>query len=102
MAAAASGLPATAAGEQRRFHRDGAVSGDSGSATRCLILQEVAGIGPERSDTILLGGISGECFEQLSACFVVSRSVRMTYLDGSLDIMSPVGEAHETRKKISA
>jgi Uma2 family endonuclease len=48
---------------------------------------------------ILLEGISWERFEQLSACFADSRTVRLTYLDGSLEIMSPVGAERESLKK---
>ncbi|WP_295392850.1 Uma2 family endonuclease [uncultured Thiodictyon sp.] len=48
---------------------------------------------------ILLEGIPWQRFEQLSACFEDSRAVRLTYLDGSLEIMSPVGPEHETRKR---
>ena len=48
---------------------------------------------------ILLEGISWQRFEQLSACFEDSRAVRLTYLDGSLEIMSPIGPEHETRKR---
>jgi Uma2 family endonuclease len=47
---------------------------------------------------ILLEGIPWERFERLSACFEDSRAVRLTYLDGSLEIMSPVGPEHETSK----
>lgn len=48
---------------------------------------------------ILLEGISWDRFEQLSACFQDTRSVRLTYLDGSLEIVSPVGRAHEKLKR---
>ena len=48
---------------------------------------------------ILLEGLSWQRFEQLSACFEDSRAVRLTYLDGSLEIMSPIGPEHETRKR---
>ena len=48
---------------------------------------------------ILLEGISWERFERLSACFEDSRAVRLTYLDGSLEILSPVGAEHESLKK---
>jgi len=48
---------------------------------------------------ILLDGIPWQRFEQLSACFEDSRAVRLTYLDGSLEIMSPIGPEHETRKR---
>ncbi|WP_295607419.1 Uma2 family endonuclease [uncultured Lamprocystis sp.] len=47
---------------------------------------------------ILLEGIPWQRFEQLSACFENSRAIRLTYLDGRLEIMSPIGPEHETRK----
>jgi len=47
---------------------------------------------------VLLEGISWERFEQLSACFDDSRAVRLTYIDGSVEIMSPIGEGHEALK----
>lgn len=47
---------------------------------------------------ILLEGVPWQRFEQLSACFEDSRALRLTYLDGSLELMSPVGPEHETRK----
>ncbi len=47
---------------------------------------------------ILLEGVSWQRFEQLSACFEDSRAVRLTYLDGSLEIMSPIGPEYETRR----
>jgi Uma2 family endonuclease len=48
---------------------------------------------------ILLEGVPWARYEQLSACFDDSRALRLTYIDGSLEIMSPVGPTHETRKK---
>jgi Uma2 family endonuclease len=48
---------------------------------------------------ILLEGISWDRFEQLSACLEDTRSVRLTYLDGRLEIVSAVGEAHENLKQ---
>jgi len=48
---------------------------------------------------ILLEGVPWERYEQLSACFPDSRSPRITYIDGSLEITSPVGPTHETWKK---
>jgi Uma2 family endonuclease len=48
---------------------------------------------------ILLEGISWQRFEQLSACFEDSRAVRLTYLNGSLEILSPVGPEHEMLKR---
>ena len=48
---------------------------------------------------ILLEGLSWQRFEQLSACFEDSRAVRLTYLDGSLEILSPSGPAHATLKR---
>ena len=47
---------------------------------------------------VLLEGIPWERFEQLSACFDDSRAVRLTYIDGSVEIMSPIGEEHEALK----
>ncbi len=48
---------------------------------------------------ILLEGVPWERYEQLSACFPDSRALRLTYIDGSLEIMSPVGPTHENRKQ---
>jgi len=48
---------------------------------------------------ILLEGVPWERYEQLSACFPGSRAPRITYIDGSLEITSPVGPTHETWKK---
>ena len=48
---------------------------------------------------ILLEGIAWERYEQLSACFPDSLALRLTYIDGSLEIMSPMGPDHETWKK---
>ncbi len=48
---------------------------------------------------ILLEGISWARFQQLSACFQDTRAVRLTYVDGRLEIVSPVGSEHEHRKR---
>ena len=48
---------------------------------------------------ILLEGVSWQRFEQLSACFENSRAIRLTYLDGRLEILSPSGPAHATLKR---
>jgi len=55
--------------------------------------------GASEEQRILLEGISWERFEQLSACFQDTRSVRLTYVDGRLEIVSPVGQEHENRKQ---
>jgi len=55
--------------------------------------------GASEEQLILLDGISWERFEQLSACFQDTRSVRLTYVDGRLEIVSPVGQEHENRKQ---
>jgi len=52
-----------------------------------------------RAQRILLEGVPWARYEQLSGCFDDSRALRLTYIDGSLEIMSPVGPTHETRKK---
>lgn len=44
---------------------------------------------------ILLEGVTWERYERLLACFPDSRSPRLTFVDGSLEIMSPVGPDHE-------
>ncbi len=54
----------------------------------------------DEEQRILLEGISWDRFEQLSACFQDTRSVRLTYLDGRLEIVSPVGAEHEKRKQL--
>ncbi len=48
---------------------------------------------------ILLEGVPWERLRQLSDCFVDTRSLRLTYIDGSLVMMSPVGEQHATYKR---
>lgn len=48
---------------------------------------------------LILEGISWQRFEDLSACFAETTSIRLTYLQGLVEIMSPFGEAHETYKK---
>ena len=57
--------------------------------------------GPEeaRVQRILLEGVPWERYEQISACFPDSRALRLTYIEGSLEIMSPVGPQHETWKE---
>jgi Uma2 family endonuclease len=52
-----------------------------------------------RDQRILLEGVPWARYEQLAACFEDSRALRLTYIDGSLEIMSPVGPTHETRKE---
>jgi Uma2 family endonuclease len=48
-----------------------------------------------RVQRILLEGVPWARYEQLSACFPDSRAPRITYIDGSLEIMSPVGPTRE-------
>ncbi|WP_058553705.1 Uma2 family endonuclease [Thiohalocapsa sp. ML1] len=48
---------------------------------------------------ILLEGVPWARYEQLSACFEGSRALRLTYIDGSLEIMSPVGPTHANWKQ---
>lgn len=38
---------------------------------------------------ILLEGVPWARYEQLAACFPNSRALRITYIDGRLEIMSP-------------
>jgi Uma2 family endonuclease len=52
-----------------------------------------------REQRIQLDGIPWERFEQLSGCFEDTRAVRLTYIEGSLEIMAPIEEAHENLKK---
>jgi len=48
------------------------------------------------SETIMaLGGISWERFNQIESSFDGVDSLKLTYLRGVLEIMSPVGEEHE-------
>jgi len=42
---------------------------------------------------------SWDRYVQLSALFPDSKSLRLTYLDGVLEIMSPIGEHHERQKR---
>jgi len=47
-------------------------------------------------ETIMaLGGISWERFHQIESSFDGVDSIKLTYLTGELEIMSPVGEEHE-------
>ena len=43
-------------------------------------------------------GLPWERYEQLAACFADTRAVRLSYIDGSLEIRSPIGEEHERVK----
>jgi Uma2 family endonuclease len=47
---------------------------------------------------VLVEGLTWERYEQLAACFGDSRALRLTYIDGSLEIMSPIGAEHERIK----
>lgn len=47
---------------------------------------------------VLIKPCSWERYQQLSALFPDNKSVRLTYIDGVLEIMSPVGERHERHK----
>lgn len=47
---------------------------------------------------VLVEGLPWERYEQLAACFGDSRAVRLTYIDGSLEIMSPLGAERERIK----
>lgn len=62
------------------------------------VIDSVSTAGAEEQ-RLLLEGISWDRFERLSACFEDTRSVRLTYLDGRLEMVSPVGEEHEYRKR---
>ncbi len=42
---------------------------------------------------------SWDCYQQLSALFPDSKSLRLTYVDGVLEIMSPIGERHERHER---
>jgi Uma2 family endonuclease len=63
------------------------------------VADPAAAVEPPEVQRILLEGVPWERYEQLSACFVDTRSLRLTYIDGRLEIMSPIGEVHETRKR---
>lgn len=54
---------------------------------------------PQQDQRILLEGVPWARYEQLSAWFEDSRALRLTYIDGSLEIMSPVGPTHENWKQ---
>lgn len=45
-----------------------------------------------------LDDVSWERFEQLSACLGETRALRLTYIKGSLEIMSPISDEHEALK----
>ncbi len=47
---------------------------------------------------VLVEAVPWARYEQLGACFGDRRAVRLTDIDGSLEIMSPVGEEHERIK----
>jgi Uma2 family endonuclease len=48
---------------------------------------------------ITLGNISWERFKTIDDGFDEIRSIRLTYLDGVLEIMAPVGSKHEDVKR---
>jgi Uma2 family endonuclease len=56
--------------------------------------------GPSRIEErrVLVEGLPWERYEQLAACFGDTRAVHLTYIEGSLEIMSPIGEEHERIK----
>lgn len=56
--------------------------------------------GPPRTQErrVLVEGLPWARYEQLAACFGDTRTVRLTYIDGSLEIISPIGEKHERIK----
>lgn len=56
-----------------------------------------ASAGEERR--VLIQPCSWERFEQLAALFPDNHSVRLTFIDGVLEIMSPVSERHERHKR---
>ena len=56
-----------------------------------------ASAGEERR--VLIQPCSWERFGQLSALFPDHHSVRLTFIDGVLEIMSPIGERHERHKR---
>ncbi|WP_200236420.1 Uma2 family endonuclease [Thiohalocapsa halophila] len=47
---------------------------------------------------VLVEAVPWERYERLAACFGDTRTVRLTYIDGSLEIMSPIGAEHERIK----
>jgi Uma2 family endonuclease len=66
-----------------------------------VIEQTEIGLGtgdPVAVQRILLEGVPWERYERLLACSPGSRSPRLTFVDGSLEIMSPVGPDHERWK----
>lgn len=58
---------------------------------------------PQRSEVderrVLIKHCSWQRYQQLSALFPNNKSVRLTYIDGVLEIMSPIGERHERIKR---
>ena len=52
-----------------------------------------------KEDVITLGNITWERFQTIESGFDGIRSVRLTYLDGVLEIMAPVGPKHEDIKR---
>ena len=47
---------------------------------------------------IVLRGVDWECYEKLDELLEDVPGVRLTYLDGELEIMSPISKRHEQRK----
>lgn len=56
--------------------------------------------GPPRTEErrVLIEDVTWQRYEQLCTCFGDTRAVRITFIDGSLEIMSPIGEQHERIK----
>lgn len=44
-------------------------------------------------------GFSWQRFEQLTTCFLETTSVRLAFIEGSVEIMSPIGQDHEHYKR---
>ncbi len=53
---------------------------------------------PSTEKNLILEGMPWQHYENISSCFQDVKSVRISYLEGNLEIMSPVGEEHETLK----
>jgi Uma2 family endonuclease len=54
---------------------------------------------PTEEHRVEIAPCSWQRFEQLAALFPETKSLRLTYIDEVLEIMSPVGERHERHKR---
>jgi len=54
---------------------------------------------PTEEKLVTLKDVSWEQFKGIETQLLENRNVRLSYLSGMLEIMSPIGEEHETVKR---